>query len=67
MQRYVKASLSMLRFASRDNFRAAAGWGFPHHGNREAAADEVGLDHHHDDNSAAAGLVKKMLEEVYYA
>jgi len=34
-------------FASRDNFRAAASWGLPHLGNREAAADEVGLDHDH--------------------
>jgi len=27
------ASLYMLRFAFRDNFRAAAGWGLPHRGN----------------------------------
>jgi len=42
------------RFASRDNFRAAADWGLPHHGNRRASPLQLSEDHDHDDNSAAA-------------
>jgi len=46
----------MLRFASRDNFQPAGGWGFPHHGNRRSSSLQLCHDYNNDDHSADTGV-----------
>ena len=67
VQHYEKASLSMLRFASRRVFNPDVARGFQYPGNRRSSPLQLSEHYHHDDYSAAAGVIPSLFDSPWFS